>query len=244
MLSRAIACDLYQGARLTQFMSLLMTINSLAPILGPICGSLIATHFDWPALFLFLALWGSLLLLASFKAIDETLPPNKRSPQIKEAIFDLGRELKNPPFMCLALALSLISGAFFGYLAASPFIFQEIFGLTPFEYSLVFGLNAVCVTVGANAAAWLARRIPERKIALASIVLLLLAHRDYLEAPQFLLGGGEPSALYRDEWRGTKHRLYRGDGTTPGRRGRSHRLVWRAHLLIWRLDRAFSRPHG
>ena len=175
VLSRAIACDLYQGARLTQFMSLLMTVNSLAPILGPICGSLIATHFDWPALFLFLALWGSLLLLASFKAIDETLPPDKRSPQIKEAIFDLGRELKNPPFMCLALALSLISGAFFGYLAASPFIFQEIFGLTPFEYSLVFGLNAVCVTVGANVAAWLARRIPERKIASASILIMLLA---------------------------------------------------------------------
>ena len=175
VLSRAIACDLYQGARLTQFMSLLMTINSLAPILGPICGSLIAQYFDWPSLFIFLALWGALLLIASFKAIDESLPQDKRSPQIKEAIFDLGRELKNPPFMCLALALSLISGAFFGYLAASPFIFQEIFGLTPFEYSLVFGLNAVCVTVGANAAAWLARRIPERKIALASILLLLLA---------------------------------------------------------------------
>ena len=105
VLSRAIACDLYQGARLTQFMSLLMTINSLAPILGPICGSLIAQYFDWPSLFIFLALWGALLLIASFKAIDESLPQDKRSPQIKEAIFDLGRELKNPPFMCLALAL-------------------------------------------------------------------------------------------------------------------------------------------
>ena len=196
VLSRAIACDLYQGARLTQFMSLLMTINSLAPILGPICGSLIAQYFDWPALFIFLALWGALLLIASFKAIDETLPPDKRSPQIKEAIFDLGRELKNPPFMCLALALSLISGAFFGYLAASPFIFQEIFGLTPFEYSLVFGLNAPrtqdCACV-------------DPALALSPTGL---AHRDYLGAPQFLLGGGEPSALYRDEWRGAKHRLY------------------------------------
>ena len=172
VLSRAIACDLYSGARLTQFMSLLMTINSLAPILGPICGSLLATYFDWPALFIFLALWGALLLVASFKAIDETLPQEKRSPQIKEAIWDLGRELKNPPFICLALALSLISGVFFGYLAASPFIFQEIFGLTPLEYSLVFALNAICVTLGANAAAW---RIPERTIACASLLILLLA---------------------------------------------------------------------
>ena len=35
-----------------------------------------------------------------------------------------------------------------------------------------------------------------------------LAHRDYLGAPQLLLGGGEPCALYRDEWCGAKHRLY------------------------------------
>lgn len=175
VLSRAIACDLYSGARLTQFMSLLMTINSLAPILGPIVGSLIATYFDWPALFIFLALWGALLFIATFKGIDETLPPERRTVQIKSALCDLGRECTNLPFMCWALALALISGAFFGYLAASPFIFQEIFGLTPLQYALVFALNALCITLGANAAALLARRLPERKLTQGAILIQLLA---------------------------------------------------------------------
>lgn len=174
MLSRAIACDLYSGARLTQFMSLLMTINSLAPILGPIVGSLLATYFDWPALFLFLALWGTMLFAASFKGLDETLPIEKRSPKVKEAIWDLGRECTNKPFMSITLALSLISGSFFGYLAASPFIFQVIFGLTPLQYSIVFALNALCITLGANGAAWLARRIPEYKVSLGAIIIQLI----------------------------------------------------------------------
>ena len=175
VLSRAIACDLFQGARLTQFMSLLMTINSLAPILGPIFGSLITTYFNWLALFWFLALWGALLYVAAFKAIPETLPPAQRSPRITAALWDLLRECQNPPFICMALALSIISGAFFGYLAASPFIFQVIFGLSALQYSIVFAVSAVCITLGANAAAWLAQKVPERKIAMVALWVQLLA---------------------------------------------------------------------
>ena len=61
VLSRTIACDMYSGPSLTKFMALLMTVNGLAPILGPIIGSSIVTFFDWPMLFVFLAVWGVLL---------------------------------------------------------------------------------------------------------------------------------------------------------------------------------------
>lgn len=175
VLSRAIACDMYQGARLTQFMSLLMTVNSLAPILGPIVGSLISTFFDWPAMFLFLALWGVLLLLGSFRAVPESLPPAKRSPQISGAIWGMCKEFTNARFMCLALSLSFVQGGFFGYLASSPFIFQTIFGLSPFAYSVVFALNALCITVAANIAGLMAKRISEPFVVKLALGLQLIA---------------------------------------------------------------------
>lgn len=175
VLSRAIACDMYQGARLTQFMSLLMTVNSLAPILGPIVGSLITTFFDWPAMFLFLALWGVLLLLGSLKAVPESLPPVKRSPQISAAIMDMLKEFTNARFMCLALSLSFVQGSFFGYLASSPFIFQTIFGLSPLAYSLVFAANAACITVAANGAGFMAKRFSEPFVVKLALVWQLIA---------------------------------------------------------------------
>ena len=55
VLSRTIACDMYTGPRLTKFMSLLMTVNGVAPILGPIMGSAIVSVWAWPVLFVFLA---------------------------------------------------------------------------------------------------------------------------------------------------------------------------------------------
>ena len=42
VLSRAISCDTYQGPDLTRFMSLLMAIHSVGPVLGPIVGGMVA----------------------------------------------------------------------------------------------------------------------------------------------------------------------------------------------------------
>ena len=47
VISRSIACDSYQGEKLTRFMSLLMTINSVAPVAGPVIGSALITFFSW-----------------------------------------------------------------------------------------------------------------------------------------------------------------------------------------------------
>lgn len=175
VLSRAIACDMYQGAKLTQFMGLLMTINSLAPILGPIVGSLITTFFDWPAMFLFLALWGLLLLLGSVTSVPESLPPTKRSPQISSAIVGMFKEFTNARFMCLAVSLSFVQGSFFGYLASSPFIFQTIFGFSPFAYSVIFAINAACITVAANIAGQMAKRLSEAFVVKLALVLQLIS---------------------------------------------------------------------
>lgn len=77
--------------------------------------------------------------------------------------------------MCLALSLSFVQGAFFGYLASSPFIFQTIFGLSPFAYSVVFALNAVCITVAANIAGMMAKRLSEPFVVKLALFLQLVA---------------------------------------------------------------------
>ena len=42
VLARAMACDLFRGAELTNFMSLLMVVNGVAPITGPMLGGWLA----------------------------------------------------------------------------------------------------------------------------------------------------------------------------------------------------------
>ena len=171
VLARTLACDIYSGQRLTQFTALLMTINSLAPILGPIVGSAIVAFFDWPMLFVFLCLWGVFLILTSSKFFPETLPPDARSSTLGSTMGNMFHELKNKRFLLLSLGLGVTMGGFAGYLASSPFIFQVIFGLSPVGYAMIFGFNAIMLSVVANLTGRLAKRVAERKIVVWSLLI-------------------------------------------------------------------------
>lgn len=175
VLSRAMACDLYRGTELTKFMSLLMTINSLAPIVGPVLGSVIVTYLDWPALFLFLAVWGLLLLGLSYRGVDETLTQEKRNPKLMDTVKDMLKQLTNLRFLVMCLSMSFIMGGFFGYLAASPFVFQNIYGFSAFGYSIFFSVSAIAITMAAQLAGRLSRRVGDTKIVVGSLLIQLIA---------------------------------------------------------------------
>ena len=71
VVARAIARDIYKGAELTKFISLLMLVNGLAPILAPVIGGQILLFTHWRGIFVTLAIVGLLLILSSM-AINET----------------------------------------------------------------------------------------------------------------------------------------------------------------------------
>lgn len=173
VLSRTIACDMYSGRELTKFMSLLMTVNGLAPILGPIVGSGIVSIWAWPALFIFLVGWGILILFSSITVLPETLPKEKRSTHLVATIKSMLMELTNARFLLMSLALSFVMGAFFAYLAASPFIFQNIYGLSPLGYSIVFGINAFSIAVFANLSAFLTKYFKEKTLVFSAMFIQL-----------------------------------------------------------------------
>lgn len=73
VLARSIARDNYHGTMLTQFFALLMTVNGIAPVVSPVLGGYIASHFDWRMLFWVMAGAGLALLIASQLFIRESL---------------------------------------------------------------------------------------------------------------------------------------------------------------------------
>ncbi len=175
VLCRTMACDMFKGPALTSFMSILMTINSLAPICGPILGSLIVTFASWHYLFWFLALWGILLFTVTLIKIDDTLPVEKRETKITSALLDMIKQLLNRRFFLLTMSMSFLMGGFFSYLAASPFVFQSIYGYSPLGYSFVFGTNAILLSLLALAGGRFSRRVGDAKIVVFSIIVMLTA---------------------------------------------------------------------
>lgn len=175
VLSRAIACDLYRGPELTKFMALLMTINSVAPVLGPVLGSFIIMHLNFRYLFYFLALWALLLLVATVFKVNETCTIVKKDHVLLAALKNMYFEFKNLKFMFLVFSMSFIMGGFFAYLSASPFVFQVIYGYSSFAYALVFAVIAILISVLAQIAGRFSKRLGDIKIVYLSQAVMVVS---------------------------------------------------------------------
>lgn len=175
VISRSISCDLFKGQELTSFMSVLMAIHSVGPIVGPLLGSFIIELFPWYYIFIFLTLWGFVLLSGSFLKISETLDKDKREEKLWLAIKSTFSEVTNKKFMCYALSASFTSGAFFAYLSASPFVFQTIYNFSPLEFSITFAINAICITVFAQSTGFLVKYINEKRLVYISLAILFIS---------------------------------------------------------------------
>ncbi|MBP3774581.1 MAG: multidrug effflux MFS transporter [Bacteroidaceae bacterium] len=148
VLSKSISADMYTGKELADFMAVLAAINGIAPIVAPVLGGTMANFTSWKGVFCLLLVIGILLMACSVR-LRETLPPEKRTRQsVWHAYGNLLRVFRNRRFTLSTLAMMLTFFTFFAYISSSPFIFQQIYGLSPFEYSLCFGLNALMIGVG------------------------------------------------------------------------------------------------
>lgn len=124
-----------------------------------------------------------MIVLVSYRALPETLPLEKRNPKLMDSVKDMLFHLVNLKFLLLCLALSIVMGGFFGYLAASPFVFQAIYGFSALSYSLLFAANALVLVLVAQVVGRLSPKFGEKNIVwfslfgqlLASFVLLLMS---------------------------------------------------------------------
>lgn len=175
VLSRTIACDLYEGTELTKFFSLLMAINGLAPICGPVLGGQILRFSHWPGIFMVLG-GISVLIFIGAAGLQETLPREKRKPSgIKTTFSMFGGLFANRVFMGYVLIQGFVMAAFFGYIAASPFVLQTMYGLSATMFSLCFAVNGLGVMLAAQLTARLSVRYGDKPVLFGGLLISLAA---------------------------------------------------------------------
>ena len=147
VISRAISTDLYHGRELAAFFALLMAVNGLAPILSPILGSILLVLTDWRGIFVTLAMIGVILLTVSFK-FNESLAVEKRLDlPITKTYYSIVHVAKNRLFFALVIIQGFALATVFAYIAASPFILQTHYSLSPLMY-----INGFAIVLGSKSA--------------------------------------------------------------------------------------------
>ncbi|WP_210470696.1 Bcr/CflA family multidrug efflux MFS transporter [Sporosarcina sp. 6E9] len=176
VISRAIVRDLYSGRELTKFFALLMLIFNLAPILAPVFGGAVLSFTDWKGIFAVLSVIGLLLFAVVMWRMDETLPAQSRVPSnFSNTLKNFLSLLKNREFMGYALAQGFIMAGIFAYVAGTPFVYQNIYEVSPQMFSLLFGMNGIGLIIGTHTVGRLTGVLTEKQILESGLLLSIIS---------------------------------------------------------------------
>ncbi|GED00281.1 Bcr/CflA family drug resistance efflux transporter [Kocuria varians] len=143
VIARAMVSDIARGHRAAQLYSVLSLITSLAPVVAPLAGGVIATVADWRVVFWVLTVFGAVMLACTVFVIPETLPREARSKGgFGRIMRNAGEVLSDRTFRRYALSFAFAFGALFSYISASSFVIQNVLGYSALAYSVIFALNA------------------------------------------------------------------------------------------------------
>ncbi|MBY8911797.1 multidrug effflux MFS transporter [Bacillus sp. YC2] len=189
VIARASARDMYSGKELTAFFSLLMLVNGAAPILAPITGGFVLQFASWKTVFIVLAVIGCLIFISVLAALPESLPLEKRTKGgLQETLTTFRRLLGDRMFMGFALSQAFVLTGMFAYIAGSPFVLQNIYGVSAQMFSLLFAINGAGIIAASQITGRLAKKRDERRLFVAGLIIAIIGSIALLLSLAFGLG--------------------------------------------------------
>lgn len=186
----AMVRDLFTGLRAAQLLSRLILVLGVAPILAPSLGSALLKVTSWRGIFVVIGAAALTMLVVAWRKLPETLPPQRRRPaSARGTARAYAGVLRDPVFVGLVAVASLVFSGLFSYVAGSPFILQEIFGLTPSMFGIAFAANAVGMIAMTQLNPVLVRRWGPARILRIGVGISLLATTTLVLTSLFEIGG-------------------------------------------------------
>ncbi|QIC06865.1 multidrug effflux MFS transporter [Brevibacillus sp. 7WMA2] len=189
VISRAMVRDIYVGPELTKFFALLMLVNGVAPIAAPIFGSQLLLFTPWEGVFVVLGAIGIIMLLVVLFGLPESLPVERRSTGgFKNTLVTFKNLFVDKMFMGFALSQGLVIAAMFAYISGSPFVLQNMFGVSAQMFSVFFAINGLGIILASQITGKLAGKISESKLMISGLILAAIGGVSLLIV--ILLGAG------------------------------------------------------
>ncbi|MBI2297015.1 MAG: multidrug effflux MFS transporter [Betaproteobacteria bacterium] len=177
VVGRAIIRDSFPGHKAQRLMSLVTMIFGLAPVVAPMIGGWLQGRFGWQSVFVFLALYGGLLLAVCHLRLPETHPPAARQPfalaPLARNYLTLASSVRLA-LLCLAVALNF--SGFFLYIASAPAFIYGLLALGEDDFPVLFVPGIAGVMIGAYLSGRMAGRLsPQRTVAIGYAIMFCAA---------------------------------------------------------------------
>lgn len=175
VVGRVVIRDRLEGPAAQKLLSQVTMVFGLAPAIAPVFGGWLQNWFPWQSVFIFMAVFSGLQLLATYFSLPETLPPEQRTSMRPAALTrSYGTVLRSKPFWLLTLALSCNFIGFFLYVSAAPVFVTEFLGLSKAQFGWLFIPATAGIILGAYLSGKFAKRMPpERTISVGFLTMFV-----------------------------------------------------------------------
>ena len=143
----ALVRDLFEPDQRPKVFASLMLVIALSPMLAPTAGGYLIGVFGWQSVFVFLSLMAIVTLGLSYFFIPDIFIPDpcyslKPVPIIRNFI----AVIKQKQFAIYAGLGALVFSGLFAYVASSPIVFMELYGVSQSGYGWIFaGLSVMFI---------------------------------------------------------------------------------------------------
>jgi DHA1 family bicyclomycin/chloramphenicol resistance-like MFS transporter len=197
VIPRAIVRDRTTARELARAFSMLMLVMGLAPILAPLLGGALLLAWGWRGIFVSLAMFGAVCLAGVGFGLSESHDTEHEPPlRLIGVLGNYAGLLRNRAFLGYALGGGMAMSGMFAYIAGSPFVLIDLYGIAPQRYGLFFGANAIGLIGVSQLNAWLLKKYPGTTLlrialwvpALTGLALAALTLGGWITLPWFVVG--------------------------------------------------------
>lgn len=144
--------DVYPAHRVSKAVANTMFIVLLAPLMAPILGSILLL-LSWRAIFVFMVIFAAIVIVVYGLLIPDTMKQAPQKLDIKRMMWGYKAALLYkvdghylPMFLLFFIAFSV--AIFMTFLTNSSSIYMNGFGLTSFQFAIVFACHGVSMIIG------------------------------------------------------------------------------------------------
>jgi len=190
VVARAAVRDRLDTEGASRVLSFMMLIAGVAPLAAPVAGGYVLDWWGWRAIFWVLTGFGVVCWLLVALALPET-NPRERRPQghVRRAFSGYLAVLRSRTAVATLLCGGFGFAGLFAYISGTPFIYIELFKVSPQTYGYLFGLNVVGAAAGSLINARLVQRVGAANMLTVGTVIIAGAGVVLLVAAALQIGG-------------------------------------------------------
>lgn len=168
----ALMRDTFAKDEFSRMMSFVILVMTVAPLIAPMLGGMLLRWYSWHAIFWVQAALALIASVLVMRYVRESLPREKRQPfHLRTTAGNFVTLFRHKKVFSYMLASGFSFSGMFAFLSAGPFVYIDLYGVSPQHFGYYFALNVVVLFLTTFISGRVVRRIGANRLFYIGLVI-------------------------------------------------------------------------